>query len=202
MGDRTPLWYRVTNRLNVLVWALPLPRRARAVLSRIVYQNPPMPIVPTLRALKALEAASIAAVLMGGWGVDALVGEQLRVHHDLDLIVDHNQLDIALMMLGALGFREWFRNPAPAPFGERQLEGSVVVRDEAMRVVDLHPMHLGDSGPAVAEGTIGGHRVKCISAELQIQVNAGSQAHTRSRREKRRYQTNLETARGTLGTAD
>jgi len=198
MGNRTPSRHRITNQLNIVVWALPAPRRLKALISRVVYQNPPMPIVTTVRALKALEAASIVAVLMGGWGVDALAGEQLRVHHDLDLIVDHSQLDIALMVLGALGFKEWFRNPATAPFGERQLEGSVVVRDAAMRVVDLHPMRLDDSGPTLAEGRIGGHPVTCISAELQIQVNAGSQAHTRSRRDKRRYQTNLETARRAL----
>lgn len=161
-----------------------------------------MPIVTTLQALKALEAGSIVAVLMGGWGVDALAGEQLRVHHDLDLIVDRDQLDMALAMLGGLGFKEWFRNPSPAPFGERQLEGSVVVRDAAMRVVDLHPMRLDDSGPVLAEGRIGGHRVTCISAELQIQVNARSRAHTHSRRVRRRYQANLETARRALSVAD
>lgn len=194
-------WYRLTNRVNVVVWALPAPRRLKALLSRIVYRNPPMPIVTTLLAVKALEAGSIVAVLMGGWGVDALVGEQLRVHHDLDLIVDHDQLDMALAMLGGLGFKEWFRNPAPAPFGKRYLEGSVVVRDEAMHVVDLHPMRLDESGPTLAEGRIGGHRVTCISAELQIQVNAGSQSHTRSRRSKRRYQANLETARRALEIA-
>ena len=188
----------MTSWVNTVVWALPAPRRLRALLSRIVYQNPPMPSVTTLLALKALEAGSIVAVLMGGWGVDALAGEQLRVHHDLDLIVDHDQIDMALAMLGGLGFKEWFRNPTPAPFGERYLEGSIVVRDEAMRVVDLHPMRLDDSGPMLTEGRIDGHRVTCISAELQIQVNAGSQSHTRSRRDKRRYQTNLETARRAL----
>jgi lincosamide nucleotidyltransferase A/C/D/E len=192
----------VTNRVNVAVWALPAPRRLKALLSRIVYRNPPMPVVTTLLALRALEAGSILAVLMGGWGVDALAGEQLRLHRDLDLIVDHDQLDMALAMLGGLGFKEWFRNSSPAPFGERQLEGSVVVRDAAMHVVDLHPMRLDDSGPTLAEGRIGGHSVTCISAELQIQVNAGSQGHTRSRRDKRRYQTNLETARRTLEVAD
>ena len=161
-----------------------------------------MPMTTTLQALKALEAASILAVLMGGWGVDALAGEQLRIHHDLDLIIDHTQLDLALMMLGLLGFKEWFRNPDSTPFGERQLEGSVVVRDAAMRVVDLHPMRLDDSGPTLTEGRIDGHRVTCLSAELQVEVNAGSQIHTRSRRVKRRYQTNIETATRALEIPD
>jgi lincosamide nucleotidyltransferase A/C/D/E len=197
MDTGVALRHRITHRLNVGVWALPAPRRIKAWLSRSVYRNPPMPVVTALRALESLEASSIIAVLMGGWGVDALVGEQLRVHHDLDLIVDHGQLDLALMALGALGFKEWFRNSDPAPFGERQLEGSVVVRDAAMRVVDLHPLHLGN-WPALTEGTIGGHRVTCLSAEAQIEVNARSQSSTRSSREKRRYRRNIETARRAL----
>jgi hypothetical protein len=37
-----------------------------------------------------LSAASVDVWLDGGWGVDALVGEQTREHNDLDLIVrDH-----------------------------------------------------------------------------------------------------------------
>jgi len=199
MDARPSLWHQVTHHLNVLVWALPAPRRVKALLSRLVYQNPPMPMASTVRALIALEAASIVAVLMGGWGVDALIGEQLRVHHDLDLIVDHSQLDPALMALGALGFKEWFRNPDPAPFGERQLEGSIVVRDGAMHVVDLHPLHLGEEGPALTEGAIGGHPVTCLAPEVQIEVNARSQISTRSNRDKRRYQANLEVARRALG---
>lgn len=201
MNVSLPLRYRIAHRLNVVVWALPAPHRVKALLSRFVYQNPPMPIFTTLQALEALEAASIIAVLMGGWGVDALVGEQLRVHHDLDLIVDHSQLDLALMALGALGFSEWFRNPDPAPFGAGRLEGSVVVRDAAMRVVDLHPLHLDEDGPALTEGAIDGHRVTCLAPEVQIEVNTRSQTSTRSNREKRRYQTNLETARRALEAA-
>ncbi len=202
MNASAPLWHRITHRLNVVVWALPGPRRVKALLSRIVYQNPPMPVFATLRALEALEAASIIAILMGGWGVDALIGEQLRVHHDLDLIVDHSQLDLALMALGALGFREWFRNPDSAPFGDGRLEGSVVVRDAAMHVVDLHPLHLDVDGPTLAEGAIAGHRVTCLAPEVQIEVNARSQTSTRSHRQKRRYQTNLETARRALEAGD
>ncbi len=198
MGDRAPFRYLIANRVNALVWALPTPRRVKALLSRIVYQNPPMPTAIAVRTLAALEAAGIVAVLMGGWGVDALVGEQLRVHHDLDLIVDHTQLDLTLMALGALGFREWFRNPDPAPFGESQLEGSIAVRDAAMRVIDLHPLHLDVDGPALAPGDIGGHPVTCLAPKVQIEVNARSQITTRSNRETQRYQANLEAARKAL----
>jgi hypothetical protein len=199
MQERADRWTRLTNRLNVVVWALPTPRRFKALLSRIVYQNPPMPIATVLIALAALEAGGVEAALMGGWGADALVGEQLRPHHDLDLIVNSDHLDKALVALSALGFVEWFRNLSPTRFGDLQMESAVVVRDPAMRVVDLHSMRFGRVGPALAEGTIGDRPVACMPAELQIQANAKS--HARSRRVKRRYQENLEAATRALQKA-
>jgi Aminoglycoside-2''-adenylyltransferase len=196
VGERAAGWTRFTNRLNVVVWALPTPRRLKALLSRLVYQNPPMPIATVLTAMGALEASGVEVALMGGWGADALVGEQLRPHHDLDLIVNRDHLDKALTALYAIGFVEWFRDVSPTSFGDLQLEAAVVVRDPAMRVVDLHSMRFDRSGPALAVGTIGGHRVACMSPELQIRANARSR--TRSRRIRRRYEVNLEAAEQAL----
>jgi lincosamide nucleotidyltransferase A/C/D/E len=171
----------------------------RAVLSRIVYQNPPMPRSDVLRILQELDLAGIEPVLMGGWGIDALVGEEQRMHRDLDLILDCSDLDKALSQLRELGFEEWFRNPNPVPFGEYGIEGDVIVmRDPAMRVVDLHPMRLDDSGPTPAVGSIGGRRVTCVSAKYQVKAHTGNRI--RSRREKRRHQANLRTARRALET--
>jgi lincosamide nucleotidyltransferase A/C/D/E len=192
MQERVSRWTRFTDRLNVVVWTLPAPRRLKALLSRIVYQNPAMPIATVLIAMAALEASGVEVALMGGWGADALIGEQLRPHHDLDLIVNSNHLDKALAALYAIGFVEWFRDVSPTPFGELEVESAVVVRDPAMRVVDLHSMRFARPGPAMTEGTIGGRRVPCMSAELQIQANAKSRA--RSRRVRRRYRGNLEAA--------
>lgn len=192
MEERAPLWTRFTNRLNVIVWALPSPLRLKALLSRLVYQNPPMPIATVLIAMAALEAGGVEVALMGGWGADALVGEQLRPHHDLDLIVNRDHLDKALMALYAVGFVEWFREGSPSSFGDLELENGVVVRDPAMRVVDLHSMRFDSPRPTLTEGTIGGRRVTCMSAELQIRANAKSYA--RSRRVRKRYKANLKAA--------
>jgi len=41
-----------------------------------------------LQIAGSLERTNIAYWLAGGWGVDALVGTQLRYHGDLDLVVD------------------------------------------------------------------------------------------------------------------
>jgi hypothetical protein len=80
------------------------------------------------------------------------------------------------------------------------MESAVVVRDPAMRVVDLHSMRFDPPDPALAEGTIGGRRVTCISAELQVQANTKSR--TRSRRVRRRYRANLKAAQHAIETAD
>lgn len=201
MRESASHWTRFTDRLNVFVWALPVPRRVKAILSRVVYQNPPMPIATARLVLGTLGGAGVRTVIMGGWGVDALVGEQQRPHRDLDLILDHDDLENALATLRGLGFAEWFRNPAPAPFGEHGIEGDVVVmRDAAMRVVDLHPMCLAALGTSVATGSIDGREVKCVSASLQVEAHTGNRI--RSRRERRRHQSNLRTAQRALETGD
>jgi lincosamide nucleotidyltransferase A/C/D/E len=199
--ERARPWYRVTNRVNAVVWALPVPRRLRAVLSRIVYQNPPMPRSNVLRILQALDGAGVEPVVMGGWGIDALVGEEQRLHRDLDLIVDHGSLSTVLARLHELGFEEWFRNPSPAPFVEHGIEGDVVVmRDGAMRVVDIHPMCLRELGSSAAKGTIGGRRVSCVSAKVQVKAHTGNRI--RSRRERRRHEANLATAKRALAVTE
>jgi lincosamide nucleotidyltransferase A/C/D/E len=160
-----------------------------------------MPRSDVLRVLQALDGAGVEPVVMGGWGIDALVGEEQRLHRDLDLIVDHGSLDTVLARLHELGFEEWFRNPSPVPFVEHGIEGDVVVmRDGAMRVVDIHPMCLRELGASAAEGTIGGHRVSCVSAKLQVKAHTGNRI--RSRRERRRHEANLETAKRALAVAE
>jgi lincosamide nucleotidyltransferase A/C/D/E len=194
-------WTRFTDRLNVLVWALPAPRRVKAALSRIVYQNPPMPVASALLVLGTLDSAGVPTVVMGGWGIDALVGAQQRPHRDLDLILDRGDLGSALAALRDLGFQEWFRNSAPPPFDEHGIEGDVVVvRDAAMRVVDLHPMCLAALGAGVATGSIDGREVRCVSASLQIEAHAGYRP--RSRRVRRRHESNIRIAQRALAAGN
>jgi lincosamide nucleotidyltransferase A/C/D/E len=43
-----------------------------------------------VRVLAALGRHGVTAWVDGGWGVDALLGEQVREHDDLDLVVHRN----------------------------------------------------------------------------------------------------------------
>jgi lincosamide nucleotidyltransferase A/C/D/E len=121
-----------------------------------------------------LRASDVDVWLLGGWGVDALVGEQTRDHKDLDLIVRDDDVARASDVLNERGFRM-----------ERGAEGGVILRDGRDRVVDLHSVRFDDRGngrfenenrgpfehPAVAfaaGGNIAGRRMACLSAEAQM----------------------------------
>ncbi|HET8525582.1 MAG TPA: amino acid transporter [Actinomycetota bacterium] len=120
----------------------------------------------------------VAIWLDGGWGVDALVGEQTREHNDLDLIVREDHIARMRGVLHEHGFRQSGGVPV-----------SFVLRDERGREVDVHPVrfddggngHLGgdDRGPFehpadafAAAGSIAGRRFACLSAEAQMANHA------------------------------
>jgi lincosamide nucleotidyltransferase A/C/D/E len=123
--------------------------------------------------LERLDAAGVWHRLDGGWGVDALLGEETRVHDDLDLVVRREDCEAVAAALPELErvAREWW----PARF---------VLRRGAIQV-DCHPLVLDGSGdgwqqlpdgsrghyPASeleARGTIGGRKFACVSADLQL----------------------------------
>jgi lincosamide nucleotidyltransferase A/C/D/E len=122
-----------------------------------------------------LYAASADVWLDGGWGVDALVGEQTREHKDVDLIVRDAHESRMREVLATHGFA--------------QVEGGVpqnfVLVDERGREIDVHPVRFDDQGdghllseggepfghPAEAFeglGSVSGYRVACLSAEAQM----------------------------------
>lgn len=54
------------------------------------------PITPSsevMAILDELDRRGVRFVVVGGWGVDALVGEQTRLHRDLDLLVAADRCD-------------------------------------------------------------------------------------------------------------
>ena len=192
------LWTRLTHYFNVLVWEAPLPTSTKRRLSALVYRNPPIGAARVIETLAVLSGAGIQAWVFGGWGIDALTGRQTRPHRDLDLMISHLDLDAALLALGGLGYREWFRNPCDMRIGGFEVPGEVVVvRDASMRVVDLHPVALPDPHPSLASGTIAGQSVRCLSASQQIQTRSGHTsrwppAQRRARRDMRNAERLLD----------
>jgi lincosamide nucleotidyltransferase A/C/D/E len=150
-----------------------------------------------IEVVNALEREGIAVWLDGGWGVDALVGEQTRPHTDLDLAVDRDELKDIHDSLERLGFRV-------DPSAEPGLPARMVMRDDHGREVDLHPLvfdqtgngwqQLDDSGRAwgrypaedlTARGIVAGHAVNCLSAALQFRFHVGYEPTARDRHDLR-----------------
>lgn len=115
--------------------------------------------------------------LDGGWGVDALVGEQTRPHDDLDVFVRRRDEAAFVALLEAEGFSE-----APRAF---TMEDHTAWEAGDGRVVDLHVFEFADDGslvflgeryPASAfsgRGTVGGVEVRCIPAAEQVAFHCG-----------------------------
>jgi lincosamide nucleotidyltransferase A/C/D/E len=136
-----------------------------------------------LAVLDALDAAGIEYRLDGGWGVDALVGSETRPHLDLDLVVDRGELRRAEETLAPVGFA---RDETAQP----GLPARLVLRASAGRQVDLHPVVFDEAGDGWQElgggewgryplagldgrGEIGGRRVPCVTADVQLAHHRG-----------------------------
>jgi lincosamide nucleotidyltransferase A/C/D/E len=133
-------------------------------------------------ALDALEAAGIRVVVNGGWGVDALLGEQTRDHDDLDVHVSIDDLQSVCNALAGLGYNECLVR-------DGRLE-NFVLRAAGDRRVDLHAARFdADDGgvyrmPDRSEwvwppgsfsgtGSIGGRTVECLSFQGQLLEHTG-----------------------------
>jgi lincosamide nucleotidyltransferase A/C/D/E len=145
-----------------------------------------------VRLLDALEERAGTVWLDGGWGVDALLGEQVREHDDLDLVVELAHLASVTATLADLGY-EIVAGAPPL---------SVVLVDAVGRQVDVHPVVFDDEGSGVyrmeegrdwvypaqgflGRGLVGGRAVRCLSAEVQVLVHDGYELAEKDYRELR-----------------
>jgi lincosamide nucleotidyltransferase A/C/D/E len=128
--------------------------------------------------LDVLAAAGCRAWISGGWGVDALLGRQSRLHRDLDLAIPADGEAAALQALAEIGYQvetDWrpVRVEVAAPRGR----------------VDLHPLAFDVAGNGLqagldgqsfhypkdcfTTGTIADRRVGCLSVDQQLRFHSG-----------------------------
>jgi lincosamide nucleotidyltransferase A/C/D/E len=148
-----------------------------------VARHVPFAVSDVHRVLDALDRAQITVWVDGGWGVDALVGDESRVHDDLDLVIDAADRRLAEEVLGALGF-------LPDPAARPGRPARVVLHQDGTRQVDLHPVTFDAAGNGwqdlghgawglyradglLARGSIDGRSVACIGAQLQLEHHLG-----------------------------
>lgn len=126
--------------------------------------------------VKLLIANDIDVVIDGGWGVDALLGEQTRPHDDLDIAVPHKDVPKLRKILGEKGFEEIFRDDTR--------DCNFVLEDASKNQIDVHSYTFDEHGSNIygiaylpehftGEGVIGGYRVKCIAPEWMVKFHTG-----------------------------
>jgi lincosamide nucleotidyltransferase A/C/D/E len=141
-----------------------------------------------------LKDAGIEVWLDGGWGVDALIGEETRRHDDLDVVVELAMTDCVIAVLRNQGLR--------VTVDDRPTR--LVLRADDGRQIDFHPIVLDDDGNGrqigagpnggdaiyPAEGLTGsgvsGRRIPCLTPELLLKHHQGYPP-----KEKDRYNVRL-----------
>jgi lincosamide nucleotidyltransferase A/C/D/E len=81
--------------------------------------------------LAAIGEAGAEVCLGGGWGVDALLGEQTREHSDLDLWLDAETIEPLFVALTGLGIDRIYPWPGDRPW-------NFVLHDGGRLRIDLH----------------------------------------------------------------
>ena len=134
-----------------------------------------------LEILAWLEAAGLEIWLDGGWGHDALLGEQTRQHDDLDLVIDMEDCHRLIDALAEHGFE----------VKEQDSPNAFVLTDSGGRQVDVHAAHFDEAGNASyrmrdgedwmfpaeglrGEGLIAGRPARCMTPELQMRCKTGN----------------------------
>ena len=151
----------------------------------------PMEVDEVVRIVDCVATSSLGMWIDGGWGVDALLEEEMREHDDLDVVIDLGHVDLFKEALARLGY-EHVAGEAPKSF---------ILGDALGHQVDVHPVVLDagrGGGVYVTEeggewvypeagfsgrGRIGGREVRCLTPEVQVLVHDGYELEEKDYRE-------------------
>ena len=136
------------------------------------------------RAYRWLASQGVPTWIAGGWGVDAIAGEQTRPHRDLDFLVPVDEGDRARKILEEHGF-ELYPPEIRLPFRLAMLnrrarlmidlqlvspnpDGSCTFRviDSQVSVPNFDYVYSAEG--LVGKGTVAGVEVPCISRDEQV----------------------------------
>jgi lincosamide nucleotidyltransferase A/C/D/E len=147
-----------------------------------------------LSVVDALQGAAVHFWVAGGWGVDALLGEQTRSHQDVDIVIgDFERCEPeARSVLQGLGFQftetrtheTWM--PLCSALDDRAGHRIELLSMDRERLIDSlrgtsrhHPETEGRHSGSVegatlfTQGTIAGRAVPCLSAQVQLLYHSG-----------------------------
>jgi lincosamide nucleotidyltransferase A/C/D/E len=138
--------------------------------------NPEMNALDVIKIVQLFKQNHLDLYIDGGWGVDALLGEQTRPHEDLDIAVEHKDVPQIRALLEARGYSEVPRDDS--------WECNFVLGDDQGHLIDIHSYTFDASGTIVfgvaypfdsltGTGVINGYPVKCISVEWMVKFHTG-----------------------------
>jgi len=123
-----------------------------------------------------LEHDGIEVCVDGGWGVDALLGEQTRRHGDLDIALPHRHVPRLRELLATLGYLDVPRDDTR--------DCNFVLGDADGHQVDVHSYTIDEDGNNVfgvaykpahltGAGAIDGYPVRCVPADVMVEFHRG-----------------------------
>jgi len=136
--------------------------------------------------IKLLEQNGIEVHVDGGWGVDALLGEQTRKHEDLDIALPHKYVLKLRELLEACGYKD-----IPRPDTS---EWNFVLGDDKGHLVDIHTYTFDENGKNIfgvayeprhltGAGTINDYTVKCIPPDVAVEFRMSYELDDDGRRD-------------------
>ena len=161
-----------------------------------------------IRINRCLAEHGIQTWLMGGWGIDALLGEQTRPHKDLDVVMLLDDVIRTNAILEGLGYTFAYLWPENRPAIDRQgieTATAYVLQDTDGREIDIHAFVFDEQGngiPAWADavdfifkiedlagkGVIAGFAVQCLTPEMQVRCHLGYEVPEKQRHDLARLQ--------------
>ncbi len=138
--------------------------------------HPEMTAEDVIAFVQLLNKHNIEVFVDGGWSVDALLGKQTRPHTDLDIAVQHKDVQQIRALLEARGYKDVPRNDS--------WECNFVLGDDRGHEIDIHSYTFDSAGNHVfgvkypfdsltGSGSIQGFPVKCISPEWMVKFHTG-----------------------------
>ena len=138
--------------------------------------QPDMPASEVIAIVQLLNQSDIRVCVDGGWGVDALLGEQTRPHSDLDIAVQHKDVPQVRALLAGRGYQDVPRDDS--------WECNFVLGNARGYQVDIHSYTFDAQGRLVygvaypfdslnGSGSIAGEFVKCITPEWLVKFHTG-----------------------------
>ena len=138
--------------------------------------KPDMTAEDVVDIVRLLNQHEIEVIIDGGWGVDALLGEQTRLHEDLDVAVLHKDVNKILALLEARGYQDVPRDDS--------WECNFVLGDDEGRLVDIHSCTFDKEGNNIfgvkypfdslqGTGVINGYPVRCVPPEWLVEFHTG-----------------------------